>query len=174
MAVSENLLAEFRTWQVQEVEGPLYHGCKSDDLGINLRQSNISGIKWFSSNSGTAGDYAWFHTRSNSKGTNHLATVQIRTKLRAIVKPTDFSTTRWLNFLSEAFPDTNAGFGLSRRFQDALIEHLSHLYGNEVQAFAWKNQEEVLIPTCEKWISTISYSSLPPDQKTYHTQIGRN
>ena len=168
MNLSSKLLNTLKGWEIVLIPETLHHGCRTTDRGVDVVSSSISGNKWFSVCHAYAGEYAWHWSREPFTGQPLRATVQVKSDLRAVQRPSgiDFPA-----LLSACFPQVAATYSLSKHFQDVLACHLAEAFDGSVHAYSFSGHKEVLITSCENWITTASFATLPADKDSYTMQF---
>lgn len=164
--LSPKLVAALQCWAIVSTPTTLYHGCRSKDHGVDLDRHLLTGSRWFSNNAHYAGEYAWFHT---DLGVPLRVSIELSGPLDAVQCPANLRGVPFVEFLHACFPDVQPGYGLSRHFQGVLGAHLEHIFHGSVRAYTSHENQEVLIPECERWISSSVFQSLPPTKLQYVT-----
>lgn len=163
-AISEKLLDAIASWPVVKLPNVLYHGCRSNDLGVDAIARKLTGNKWFSINPVYAGHYPW-HEVPGRLGIPLRARVVID-DIYAVNRPSTLDCI-FPQFLAECFPNHLEGYGLSRLFQDSLALHLRLTHQGRAVGYVALNEEEVLIPTCERWIKHVGFAQLTATKEEY-------
>lgn len=86
MTLSQDLIEEIKRWPIVEIPRRIFHGCRDDDIGIDIENSKVQGNKWFSIDAGYAGDYAWHYTR-NHDATPYLLELNAFKTLKGVLRP---------------------------------------------------------------------------------------
>jgi len=172
--LSKLLLSALQTWEVRPVPDIFYHGCRSDDVGINTDSKSISGNKWFSTDQYLAGDYAWHFSRYNPEkvctGNPLRLELQLISQIDAVVKPREINGKSFPEFLSDCFPEIPPGYDLSKHYQNVLTPHLNAVFPNQnIFAHMMKDGEEILIPACEAFIRIVNVVELPGRREDYRS-----
>jgi len=169
VSVSQALVSAFKSWNLVKTPTLLFHGCRSGDYGVDVAQSRLAGNKWFSADAYYAGEYAW---HMSAAGAPLRAAVSLNAPLNAVECPAEIRGTKFPEFLAACFPSQPLGYGLSRHFQDTLAEHLNQAFGGGVVAYVSHREMEVLIPNCESWLASCSFTALPATKAEYVEQSG--
>lgn len=170
MSISQKLLTEILKWNLVKISGGFYHGCREDDLGIELGRNRISGPKWFSNDEQNAGNYAWSGIRINSQTKPFCIKVELN-DVFAIERPQHFDINdNWGDFLQSCFPGVY-GYEKSIVFQTTLLEHLKHRSEPNVSAYCSFNCLEICIPESEKIVKITEKEELPLGQHIFNNRF---
>jgi hypothetical protein len=164
MQLSDKLLDALSSWGKRSTPVRLFHGCRSQDFGVDVASSSIKGDRWFSANAYYAGEYAWFHTE---QGFPLRFEVHLFEPLIAIECPKQLRGERFVGFLESCFPEVGGGYGLSRKFQNSIGTHLQECFGGAVKAYISHSENEVLIPNCAQFIESCKLQRLPQTKQEY-------
>lgn len=158
------LLAALKTWRRVYTPTLIFHGCRSEDFGVDLSRCTLTGNKWFSADAYYAGEYAW---HLSDRGAPVRASVRLRAPAPAIECPVELRGGKFVEFLAGCFPAIPPDYSLSRHFQDSLAQHLLHAFAGSVRAYVSHGGSEILVPACEEWIDVCEFTNLPMTKSEY-------
>ena len=178
LRLSNTLLSAIREWDVIELPTQLFHGCQSIDGSVNIEQKSLVGNKWFSTNEGYAGSYAWHFSRKEHPGPDkrYCLELLLDSGYKAIARPDDLKD--FPSFLKECFPEFNS-YELSLYFQSVLGLHLSEVFGDNsnVIGYYWPysgdSTDEICIPQCHKYLEVKKAILLPDDKSEFNKKYAR-
>ena len=165
MSLSNMLVEEISRWPIVEMPQRMFHGCRDDDIGIDIENSKIKGNKWCSIEAGYAGDYAWSHTR-NHNATPYLLELTVNKPLKGIHRPAGLNGESWPPFLKKCFPECS-GYELSKRFERSIVEHIIAAFGVHVNGYVSYDGGEVIVTNSERFLLLKSYKKLPSEKADY-------
>ncbi|WP_281716324.1 hypothetical protein [Alteromonas sp. CyTr2] len=165
MSLSEYLIEEIRTWDVVELPQRAFHGCRHDDIGIDILNLKISGNKWCSIDAAYAGDYAWHHTR-NHQAVPYILEVLMTEQLTGIQRPKHLNGEAWAPFLGKCFPQYS-GYELSREFARSIVAHIKVALGNNINGYISYGGDEIIVTDTERYLVVESSLKLPMEKTEY-------
>ena len=166
MKLSDELLKEIKTWSVVPIPMKMFHGCRSDDYGIDIPNLKIMGNKWSSIAPSYAGDYAWHQTR-NHTALPYILELHATKELKAIERPLRLiGEFIWPQFLKKCFP-LYSGYELSKQFEQSLCAHITEVFGNSINGYVAFNNEEIIVTNSEKYLRVKKCLELPMEKDDY-------